>query len=481
METLSVFTRAATHPRAEALITPEATLDYATLAERVARRATALAQAGLFDPRTPLALVPRPTLASLECLLACFAFGVPVLVVHPRLPAHEAAALAQRARATAPFAPDTTELDASPGAPLPSPASLDPEAPLALVPTSGSTGARRVVVLSRRAFLAAARASARNLPLAPGDRWLLCLPLAHVGGLSIVTRSLIAGSAVVLFEPGPRGLLSAIPELAACLGRDRPTVASLVPALLDALLDHDTTWPRSTSLRAVLLGGAAASERLVVRARALELPVLTTYGLTEACSQVTTTRVGHAPAIANGLVSAGHPLPGIEVSIRDDGRIRVRGANLCSGYLDGPAPMDGDWLLTDDLGRLDEDGQLFVVGRASERLVTGGENVDPRLVEAVLESVPGVQSACVFGVSDERFGETVACALVPVPDAFDVAAVKRALAERLALHERPRRVALLPTLPLNATGKLDRRRTQAIASERLQGWDDVRGRAREPK
>lgn len=484
MSDFDVFALARRTPRALALCTPGAELDYAALAAGCARATAALAERGLLAAATPLALVVRPTVASIQTLLACFAFGVPALCLSPRLPEADRDALARRAGASGIVSPDELSLASDPGPParvaLPPPTTpIEPSRPLAIIPTSGTTGQPKLVVLSRAAFAASARASAANLPLGPGDRWLLCLPLAHVGGLSIVTRSLLAGSALVPFDPGSSGLLARIDELARWVEQTHPTLLSLVPAVLDALLAKTVALSPPPGLRAVLLGGAAARPELVALAAERGLPVLTTYGLTEACSQVTTAALGGPMKNAAGVLGSGRVLPGIELRVRDDGRLCVRGPTLATSLLDAPLPLDPDgWYVTDDLGRLDADGELFVDGRASDRIVSGGENVDPLVVEACLAREPGVRNACVFGIPDARFGELVVCALA-VTDAFEPARCWAALAAGLPPYARPRRVALLPELPLTGTGKLERARVRTLALPALRRWDELTRRSAE--
>ncbi|MFO7179995.1 MAG: AMP-binding protein [Pseudomonadota bacterium] len=468
--TLDVFSIAAAVPDRVALVTPERSFTYGELAERAEDAARSLALLGALPGQQPVACVLRPTVTSLAPLLALVAHGVPVLLLHPRLPAADRETLARRAGATRLIAPDTEALPRTRAPVPPAPQTIEPATPLAILPTSGSSGTPKLVVLSRGAFVASARASAANLPLGSDDRWLLCLPLAHVGGLSIVTRALEAGSAVVAYDPGAAGLLTRVTELAGLMQRCRATVFSAVPTLLGALLDASPPWTPHPELRAVLLGGAATPAPLLARARARGVPVLVTYGLTEACSQVTVTPFGTEPRVANGTVSAGRPLPGVEVAIDAEGRIRVRGPSLCTGYLDDRAPFDENgFLITDDLGQLDEHGNLFVLGRASDRIVTGGENVDPAQVEAVLHTLPGVSTACVFGVPDERFGELVVCALA-VDAAFSAPSARVLLERRLAPHARPRRVALLDRLPLLHNGKIDRAAIKRLAAARLEPW-----------
>ena len=331
-----------------------------------------------------------------------------------------------------------------------------------IAPTSGSTGTPKLLVLGRSAVAASARASVQHFALTGEDRWLLCLPLAHVGGLSIVVRSLLARSTTVLYDAGAAGLLRQIDERGRALHEHAVTLLSVVPTVLDALLAEDDLRPPS-SLRATLIGGAAASPRLLERARERGYAPLTTYGLTEACSHVTVTPIGEAPRVEGGFASAGKALPGVELAIDPDARIRVRSESLCSGCVDTPFSLDeAGWFHSEDRGRLDRDGHLYVLGRASELIITGGENVDPLRVEAALEELPGIERALVFGVPDERFGEVVACALV-VRGVFERGAFDSAIEQHLASHERPRRLALLSSFELLPNGKIDRAATRRAA------------------
>jgi O-succinylbenzoic acid--CoA ligase len=467
---ISVFSVAQNHPRRVALVTTSGALSYAELAERVGRLSNALTRALPVREGEPVAVVARPTLATVALLHALFAQRIPALLLHPSLPARERSRLVGRVGALHVFAPDEDPLPASDVSLPPSPRGLVSAAPLAIVPTSGSTGSPKLVVLSHAAFAASARGSAENVPLAPGDRWLLCLPPSHVGGLSILTRSLLAASAVVLFEPDAGGVLASLPRLVARMEADAVSVVSLVPTLLEALLALEPAWTPPKTLRAVLVGGAALAPELLARAEARGLPILTTDGLTEACSQVTTTRLGSTPRVRDGVVSSGQPLRDTEVRIGSEGRILVKAPSLCSSLWDARAPIDSaGFLQTEDRGVLDEHGELFVLGRLGDMIITGGENVDAQRVEQVLRGAPGVRNALVFGVPDPRFGELVACALAASPE-FDPASVARWVGERLARHERPRLMATLDDFELLPNGKVDRGAVRARAAASLRPW-----------
>jgi len=323
-----------------------------------------------------------------------------------------------------------------------------PADPLAILFTSGTTGRAKGAVLPAAAFAAAADASAQNLGWRDDDRWLLALTPAHVGGLSILVRCLRARRAVVV---GP-----VTPET---IARHRATLVSLVPTQAQRLLDSG--WTPPPHLRALLLGGGPAAPAFLGAADDRCWPVLTTYGLTETCAQVTTQRPGTRN---RGERGAGPPLPGVRVRISAAGTIQVGGPTLMRGYLRGAAPFTDDgWLDTGDLGRLDDEGNLHVLARRTDLIVSGGENVYPAEVEAALLEIPGVAGACVFGVADELWGQVVCAALVCDGPGPDDAELRAHLDARLAGFKRPRHIARLDALSVGGSGKLDRAATAARA------------------
>jgi O-succinylbenzoic acid--CoA ligase len=315
--------------------------------------------------------------------------------------------------------------------------------------------------LSRAAFVASAWASEQRLGWREDDRWLCVLPLAHVGGLSILTRCLVARRTIVLLERFDAELVSQVFE------RERVTIASFVPTMLSRLLALDPAWRAPSSLRAVLLGGAAAPDGLWADALCRGLPLLETWGMTETCSQVAT-------AIPGGLPRAPVPLRGWSVRSRD-GRLEVKGAALLTRYIGGDrpeaSPLSADgWFSTGDLGTVNPDGSVSIDGRADAMIVTGGENVSPSEVERVLESVPGVRRAVVVGLPDPEWGETVAAAVEreqdraqPQDPGADPKADERteqdlqvAVIQRLATFRRPRTIIWMERLPETSSGKIDR-------------------------
>jgi O-succinylbenzoic acid--CoA ligase len=459
----SIFEAAREAPDDVCLIDGDTELTFREVAERTQPLQRRLLAA---RPKS-LALTPRADTASLLWLYAALASATPVLPLHTRAtPDERAHAIALAGASEGDFA--TLELaHAHAPAPVsvdaPAPVSVDPESTLAYLATSGSTGAPRLVQLSRRALLASAHASAQNLGWEPNDRWLLCLPLAHAGGLSIVLRCLAARRSVLLFEPGPRGVLGELDRLMQVA--TRATLISLVPSVLAALLEAGFVAP--PGLRAVLVGGAGTAPALAERAHAAGLPLLTSYGLTETGSQVVTRRYAerYLPLpVRDGVVSSGHGLPGVELRLRD-GAIALRSPTLFSGYVGDPqaALAPDGFLLTNDRGELGVDGELYVRGRRDDVIVTGGENVEPLEVEAALTKLSMVDAACVFGTPSERFGEVVTALLVTHdPRLADPAVLTAQLAERLARHKCPRRVLVVSELLLTGSGKVDRRACRAL-------------------
>ncbi len=320
---------------------------------------------------------------------------------------------------------------------------------MAVLWTSGTSGTPRGVVLGADNLLASALASQRRLALGEDDRWLASLSMAHVGGLALVTRALILGSEIVAWGAFDAGRASAL------IDEGKVTHASLVPTQLRRLLDARGGRPAPATFLCALIGGAHAPPDLVERALSEGWPIALTYGMTEMTSQVAT-----APPelVREKPGTVGAPLDGVEVRIADGGEVLVRGRTLAHGLIGAAHPLvdDAGWYRTGDLGRLDGEGHLWITGRGSDRVVTGGVTVDPREVEAVLRAHPAVVDVCVVGLADAEWGEKVAAAVVPVEGAFDLEDVDAWSRAHLGPPRRPRRWLLLDALPLNANGKVDR-------------------------
>ena len=308
-----------------------------------------------------------------------------------------------------------------------------------IVFTSGTTGPARAVRLTAANWQAAVEASAVHLGHTPDDVWLAVMPFHHVGGLSILYRSAYVG-ARVRWVPGARA------ERIASELRSGVTMASLVPTVLRRVLDAGSgTY---SGLKAVLVGGGPIPPGLLEEARDRGLPVLPTYGMTETCAQVATLRPG------SPLRRAAHPLPGIELQIAADDRIRVRGAQISPGYADVDDRTPDSWFTTPDLGALEPDGALSVMGRADDVIVTGGENVWPGEIEAAMSEHPRIRLAVVVGRSDPEWGERVVAVYEGEP--LDEGELREWLRGRLAPHQLPAHIRRVECIPLQSTGKPDR-------------------------
>jgi O-succinylbenzoic acid--CoA ligase len=339
------------------------------------------------------------------------------------------------------------------------PATLTPDTEQLVMFTSGTTGRPKGVRLTVGNLVASATASAFRLGVSPGDRWLCCLPTYHMGGLAPVVRSALYGSPVVIQrEFDAAGTAEILDEYGI-------TGVPLVPTMLSRLLDAG--WEPSETLRFVLLGGAPASDDLLARCRDRDVPACPTYGMTETASQIATATPEQAGA-HRGTV--GQPLVNTTVTVVDEdgapvepgqtGEIVVSGPTVTPGYLDTEITEEAfgpDGLHTGDVGSRDEDGRLWVHNRVDDRIVTGGENVDPGEVVSVLQAHPEIHEAAVVGLDDPEWGERVAALVVPaddeVPAADDIESHCR---ERLAGFKLPRTVAFADELPRTASGTVDR-------------------------
>ena len=407
-----VHDHAAATPAAPAVVFEGSTTTYAELHENAQQSADELRSAGVgAGSLMPVAAVPVPG-------------TVVVLTSGPRVGA-----------TIAPFGPTPPqgELDAD----------LDA---YAVVTTAGSSGDPKGVILTRGNVDAAIAASRARLGNDATDRWLLCLPLYHIAGLSIIWRSLAAGGSVLIHDRFDAA------RVAEALKSGQASMVSLVPTMLHRLLDADP-GPYD-GLRAVLVGGGPANRELVERGLESGLPVLTTYGTTETASQVATVTAGEE---YEGLATTGRPLDGMMVTF-DDGEILVDGPAVSPGYL-GEPPRDGPHR-THDLGHFDDHGRLVVTGRKDDIILSGGEKVVPQHVEAVLESFPGIDRAIVVGIADDDWGQAAVAVIEGEP--IDEEALGARARAALPTHEVPKRWLRVDALPELSTGKIDRVAVAAI-------------------
>jgi O-succinylbenzoic acid--CoA ligase len=348
------------------------------------------------------------------------------------------------------------------GVPLPF-VGRPPEVPLTraegaaiCVATSGSGGTPKIVPLTYGSIESSVRASRERLGNAADDRWLVCLPLNHVGGLSIVWRSLESGGVIVVAPFDATG--ETIETL-------EPTIASMVPTMVHRLLENNP--PAIASIRTVLVGGAALTPSIWSRATASGVRLVPTYGMTEAGSQIATL-APHDERREPGLV--GRPLDGFIVTIVDSvgaevargstGRIAVDGPAMFSGYL-GRRPVPRPFV-TGDLGRITAEGDLYVEGRIDDVVVTGGENVSTDHVSDIIGRIDGVHDVCVVSLEDSEWGSIVAAMVVADQSIDSHDTMVEMLLDR---QERPKRWIVTDEIPKLHNGKHDVRAVRAAFKE----------------
>src|SRR5574340_26973 len=425
---------AARHPEAVALIAADRTYTCRSLLDRTAALAGQLRSRDV-QPGAVLAVQLASAEAAALCAHAASWLGCPLLPLNPAMPPERRDALFQAAG---------MQQDA----------------------TGGTQGEPKAVMLSGANLQAGALASKSRLPLQAGDAWLVCLPLHHIGGMAILYRCAEAGATAVLhdrFDPQ---------RVWADMEKYHVTHVSLVPAMLAKLLDAGRGLP-PPSLKVALVGGGPLSAALAAYARAAGWPLCATYGMSETGSQLAT--LCPLPEDwQSGQVGA--PLPGFEVEILDEdgrptsgsGRIRIRGGAVMAGYANPQRQMglglDQGWFTSGDLGCIDAQGKLTVLGRHDDMLVSGGVNIHPQAVEEVLKRCPGVADAAVTAVVDDIWGDLLV-ALV-VGGASDEVLAQWCRAE-LPSAMRPRRFVRVAGLPRNALGKLERQVLHSLARQNL--------------
>jgi o-succinylbenzoate---CoA ligase len=349
----------------------------------------------------------RGTFAFVDRLRAAWDDGDAVLPLEPRLPD------ASRDRVLAAARPDEPVDDGD----------------ALVVATSGTTGDPKAAVLTHEAVAASARATSARLGVDPAaDRWLACLPLAHVGGLAVVTRAVATGTPLTVHDGFDAGAVEAA-------GADGCTLVSLVPTALRRI--------DPARFRTIVLGGSAMPPDLPANA-------VTTYGMTETGS---------------GVVYDGVPLDGVEVRVHA-GEVQLRAPMLLRAYRDGADPRTPDgWFPTGDAGEWDADaGRLRVFGRIGDVIVTGGEKVWPAAVERVLAAHPAVAGVAVTGEADPEWGHRVVAVVVPADPAAPptLADLRAAAKAELPAYAAPRELRLVDALPRTALGKVARARLTTV-------------------
>ncbi len=332
--------------------------------------------------------------------------------------------------------------------------------------TSGTSGSPKIVPLKRRQMYAAAKSSAKNLRPDPNHFWLLCLPLNHIGGISIILRSLIYGTGIYRLDVFHEEMIKEF-----LVENSRFQAASLVPTMLKRLL-KDPLFRTHRNFKAVLLGGGPSTEKLLKKAVERGIPMISSYGMTETCAQIVANPMLAPSGTYTPLTSVGKPFSSNAVEIRDEhgksqpmnesGLIWLKGPQVFDGYYakeDGYIHFDEKgWFNTGDFGHLNGNGHLFIESRRTDLIVSGGENINPIEVELAIERLKEIHEVAVIGIDDEEWGQKVV-AVVTLANGVhpDLEFIRSELKGKIADFKHPKDLKIVDELPKTATGKIKRK------------------------
>ncbi|HYW35798.1 MAG TPA: AMP-binding protein [Balneolaceae bacterium] len=329
--------------------------------------------------------------------------------------------------------------------------------------TSGTSGTPKIVPLKRRQLISAARGSAINLRPSANECWLLCMPLFHVGGITVILRSLLYGSGIYRLSGFDTDV--AAQQLSS---NKKIVAASLVPTMLKRLLDQEN-FMTPEQFQAILLGGGPVHPVLIEESFRRDIPIITSYGMTETCAQIAANPLFSPPEDDKILQSAGQIFAPNKVEIRNLSSEKIKGDNSGIIWLKGPQIFDGylenpdinrdedGWFNTGDYGNIDAEGRLYIEARRTDLIITGGENVSPREVETELRKINSVDEAAVFGRPDEEWGQRVVAAVVtPKGIKPDASSLKNTLKKTLPAFKIPKQFIFVNQLPRTHNGKLQR-------------------------
>lgn len=331
--------------------------------------------------------------------------------------------------------------------------------------TSGSTAEPKIVPIKRRQYFSAAFASEKNFKPAKNRYWLLCLPMNHVGGVSVIYRSMLYHSAIYLVPEfnvqNIRSLLNNNKQFEA---------ASMVPTMLERLLE-DSFFRVQFNFKALLLGGGPISQELISRSLTRGIPIVTSYGMTETCAQIAANPMLRSGGMYIPKKSVGRVFEPNEIEIRDDngnsvswlesGHIWLRGPQIFDGYLQKELnrnTFDADgWFNTGDYGHLNRKKHLFIETRRSDLILSGGENINPIEIEEALGAYKDVSDAVVVGVPDREWGQKAVAFILPKnQNSVDLESLRSKLKSVLQDYKIPREFVVVDEIPRTATGKVRR-------------------------
>ena len=466
--------QAATRPRAIALLDKAGGLTYQAYFEAVEATVTRLQQSGLTHGAR-VALLGVNSRAMVVTCMALMRSGMIACPLSTRLPDSSIQSAMQKLQ-TEVLLSDRSDLPvparslsesaagAVPGnsVQVVSPSAINPDQPVVMLSTSGSTAEPKIAALTYGNLYFNALGSNENIPITEVDRWLLSLPLYHVGGIGIVFRTLLGGGTVVLPDPAQDTLPQA--------RQFGVTLLSLVTTQLRQLLDQPRLCSElATLLKTILLGGSPFPASLIERALAAGLPLTRSYGLTEAASQVTATAPEDTP---DRLLGSGRVLPYREIRIDEESEIHIRGNTVFAGYwqdgqIENRCDADG-WYATGDRGLIDADGYLVVLGRRDNMFISGGENIQPEEIEQALMQLDNVLEALVVAVDDDQYGQRPV-AFVRMVDgqlpSFD--SISKGLRLTLPGHKIPDRIYPWPREATEGVAKPSRAFFRLLAANQI--------------
>lgn len=423
----SIFKAAADCPNNIGLRCAGQDFSFAKLALLTQNHIARLENSGALPPKgRPFIVDGKNTVETVVELYALMELGVPALMLHPKLMPTERRVLLESISSIKTQLPDNC---------------------VAVLFTSGTTGLPKPAIITSDMLLASAQESAKNLGWEPDDCWQLCMSLTRIGGLSILTRCLLARKTVAISPLfSPESFLKA-------LDNDKITITSIVPTMLAKIFEYEPDWHAPSHLRVILLGGASATDKLLAKAHAQRLPIVTTYGMTETCSHVAMTPYAERYDLQSGT---GKVQSNSRIRIRNQ-QIEVSSPMTTPGYW-GRSPINSEWFETGDLGEFDSEGRLHVFARRYDLILSAGENVYPLEVENLLARSPFIKEALIIGQPDETWGAVV-CALIVAekgthPTDEDI---RRFCKENISSYKCPRKIAFVDSLPVNNADKLDRR------------------------
>jgi O-succinylbenzoic acid--CoA ligase len=361
--------------------------------------------------------------------------------------------------------------------------STNPENVFGYFLTSGTTSVPKVVPLKRRQVYFAAKASAENFQPRPNHFWLLCLPLNHIGGISIILRSILYGSAIFRMKSfHPDVIKTFLTE------NKRFQAASLVPTMLERLM-NTPGFHIHKNFKAILLGGGPIEPELVQRCNDKGVPLVPSYGMTETCAQISANPILKPSGIYGPMTSVGTLFEPNEIQIRDkngnpigpnnSGEIWLKGPQVFDGYLNRDRSLDFDedgWFRTGDFGHINRNEQLFIESRRSDLIITGGENVSPYEVESELKKLSAITEAAVLGLPDKEWGQKVVAVVVSKTEqAINMDEIQKELKKRITSYKVPKEIIQANSLPRTQTGKVIRGELAKLFENEIKSKNGNRG------